>query len=191
MANIDWPWAIILCRFNDMPNETRPRQYYIDFYTQNGLGGVCDYWRTVSCHALDLTRSEVFGWFVMNHASTELNQLHFPGDRNIPWQWGIDAARANGVDLSRFRNTLVVHNFGVDHGAVAIGNGVLIVHGDQALCEFGFICHEMGHGLGLPHSWAAGPDMEYGDGWDVMSFATTPRSSPSPSRAAAAWPRSG
>ena len=86
-------------------------------------------------------------------------------------QWGIDAAAANGVNLGPFRSVLVVHNYGVDHGAA--GNGLLIVHQDPALCEFGFICHEMGHGHGLPHSFAANPDFEYGDGWDVMSFATT------------------
>ena len=101
----------------------------------------------------------------MSRAST------FPGDRSTLVQWGIDAAQANGVDLSPFRSVLVVQNYGVDHGAA--GNGVVIVHQDPALCEFGFICHEMGHGFDLPHSLAANPDFEYGDGWDVMSFATT------------------
>ena len=86
-------------------------------------------------------------------------------------QWGIDAAHANGVDLSPFRTVLVVHNYGVDHGWA--GNGFVLVHQDPAVCEFGFISHEMGHGHGLPHSFAANPDFEYGDGWDVMSFATT------------------
>jgi hypothetical protein len=171
MANIDWPWAIVLCKWSDKPVEIRPAQYYVDFYTENGVGGVCDYWRTVSCNALDLTNSEVFGWFTMSHASAELTPLHFPNDRYIPAQWGIDTAQANGVDLSRFRGILIVQNYGVDHGAA--GNAVLIVDQHPALCEFGFICHEMGHGFGLPHSWAGGPDVEYGDGWDVMSFATT------------------
>lgn len=160
-----------LCRFNDIPTVPQPSDYYVDLFARNGTGGVCDYWRAVSCNALDLTGSQVFGWFTMNHSSSEISQLRFPGDRSTLVQWGIDAATANGINFAPFRTILVVQNFGVDHGAA--GNGILIVHQNATLCEFGFICHEMGHGFGLPHSFAANPDLEYGDGWDVMSFATT------------------
>jgi len=171
VATISWPWAIILCRFSDIGAEPRPPSYYVDLFTRNGTGGICDYWRFVSFNSLDLTASAVFGWFAMAHPSSEVSQLTFPGDRWKLVQWGIDAANANGVDLSPFRASLVVQNFGVDHGFA--GNGVVIVHANPTLCEFGFMCHEMGHGMGLPHSWSANPDVEYGDGWDVMSFATT------------------
>jgi len=171
MPTINWPWAIVLCRFSDIVSEPQPPQYYSDLYTANGAGGVADYWRAVTCNALDLTGSQVFGWFAMNHPSSDVGTLTFPGDRAKLVQWGIDAARANGVDLGPYRAVLVVQNFGVDHGYA--GNGVVIVHGTPNLCEFGFICHEMGHGMGLPHSFSANPDVEYGDGWDVMSFATT------------------
>src|SRR3712207_1969570 len=121
MSTIQWPWAIILCRFNDRPAVPQLVDYYVDLYTRNGTGGLADYWRAVSSNALDLTNSQVFGWFTMNHASAELAQLRFPGDRSTLVQWGIDAARANGVNLSPFRSILVVQNYGVDHGAA--GNG--------------------------------------------------------------------
>jgi hypothetical protein len=170
-STINWPWAIVLCQFNDRPAVPQPPDFYVDLYTRNGLGGLCDYWREVSGNALDLTGSQVFGWFTMAHASTELNNLHFPGDRWKLVQWGIDAAHANGIDLTPFKQVLTVHNYGIDHGFA--GNGVIIAQSDPALCEFGFISHEMGHGFGFPHSFSANPDMEYGDGWDVMSFATT------------------
>jgi hypothetical protein len=171
MPTINWSWAIVLCRFSDIPAIPQDVDYYEDLFTRNGTGGLCDYWRTVSCNALDLTGSRVFGWFTMNHTSSEVGQLHFPGDRSTLVQWGRDTAVANGVNLAPFQSLLVVQNFGVDHGAA--GNGILIVHQNATLCEFGFIAHEMGHGLGLPHSFSSNPDMEYGDGWDVMSFATT------------------
>jgi hypothetical protein len=169
--HINWPWAIVLCRFNDLSIVPREVAFYEDLFTRSGTGDLCDYWRCVSFDALDLTQSKVFGWYTMSHASSEVSHLHFPADRSTLVRWGLDTAVANGVNLAAFRSVLIVQNFGVDHGAA--GNGILIVHQNADLCEFGFISHEMGHGFGLPHSNSANPDMVYGDGWDVMSFATT------------------
>ncbi len=171
MRSIDWPWAIILCRFTDRPTVPQPPDYYEDLYTRHGTGGLADYWQDVSFGNLDLTGSKVFGWLTMSHSTSEVATLTFPGQRGVLVQWGRDAAAAAGIDLTPFRQVLVVHNYGVDHGAA--GNGIVIVHQDPAVCEFGFISHEMGHGLDLPHSFSANPDFVYGDGWDVMSFATT------------------
>ncbi len=173
MPSRTFRWAIILCRFNDKPQETRPRDYYEDLFTSNGTGGVCDYWRAVTCGAWDLSDSQVFGWFQMNHASSEIARLAFPRDRSTLVRWGRDVAAANGVNLAAFDRVLVVQNFGVDHGAIAVGGDVVVVDQNSSLCEFGFICHEMGHGHGLPHSFSANPDFEYGDAWDLMSFATS------------------
>jgi hypothetical protein len=61
MPNLEWPWAIVLCRFSDMPAEPQPAQHYRDLYTANGTRGMCDYWRTVTCGALGRdARSRVF-----------------------------------------------------------------------------------------------------------------------------------
>jgi hypothetical protein len=181
MSTINWPWAIILCRFSDIADEPQPVDYYEDLFTQNGTGGVCDYFRTVSCDTLDLTGSRVFGWFNSGHTSVEYAQLasqFHSGSRGTVVQWGKDAATAAGVNLAPFRNVLVLFNFKTtqhDHGAAGVFEGapVLILQAGANICEFGFICHEMGHGLGLEHTWSANPDFKYGDGWDLMSWQTT------------------
>ena len=67
----------------------------------------------------------------MNHPSSDVGTLSFPGDHWKLVQWGIDAAHANGVDLSPYRAVLVVQNYGVDRGAAA--NGVVIDGGSRNL----------------------------------------------------------
>ena len=179
MPSISKPWAILLCKFSDKADEPQPVDYYADLFTQNGTGGICDYFRAVTCNTLDLSQSRVFGWFNAGHTSTEYSQLvsqQASGSRTAVIQWGKSAAQAAGVNLAGFSNVLVYFNVKPavhDHGAAGIPGDVLILQNDPATCEFGFICHEMGHGLGLQHSWAANPDFVYGDGWDVMSWQTT------------------
>ena len=40
MSTINWPWAVILCRFSDLPSVPQSADYYVDLYTKNGTLGV-------------------------------------------------------------------------------------------------------------------------------------------------------
>jgi hypothetical protein len=166
-------WAIVLCKFADISAERKPIGWYEDYYGNPAAGGATAYWQTVTNGVVDISGSPVFGWFTMTHSTTELASMSFPGDRWKLAQWGRDTAQANGVDLSKFKQVVTVMNFSCDSGAVGIPGDVVIGHGDPRYTDPGFVCHEMGHGFGLVHSWAANPDQEYGDGFDLMSFNTT------------------
>lgn len=66
-----WPWAIVLCRFSNVPNEPQPVRYYEDLFTRYGIGSVCDYFRTITCGTLDLSGSRVFGGLDVGHSTVD------------------------------------------------------------------------------------------------------------------------
>ncbi|HEU4387234.1 MAG TPA: hypothetical protein VFV34_05515, partial [Blastocatellia bacterium] len=62
------PWAVVLCRFNDLPPLSTPISQFNDFVAGAGKGGVFDYFKDVSFGTIDLTGSRVFGWYTMQYS---------------------------------------------------------------------------------------------------------------------------
>lgn len=120
-------WAVILCRFNDLPPLSTPLSEFGDFVAGSGRGGVFDYWRDISYGAIDLTGSKVFGWYTMKYSFFKegldpFKESHLPPEkqRRVRTAWideAIRLAKENGVDLSPFYGVIAVVNASVDDSA--------------------------------------------------------------------------
>ena len=80
-----------------MPAETQPPQYYRELFTENGTGGLCDYWRTATCGASRPDR--VAGVRLVRHEPPVLGRATTSRFRATAGSWSsgaIDAAHATG-----------------------------------------------------------------------------------------------
>jgi hypothetical protein len=168
--SIPTPWAILLCQFKDNQTAapfTMPE--YLNLFTAVGVesSNMVDYFRDVSHQTLDLSRTKVFGPFVldMNRSDYKGSGANQQGRADL-----ISAARQKaaigGVSLSSFFSVVVVMNVPTD----------LFGGGDGAVCDPpslqpSLLGQEMGHAYGLSHSRADGSLQDYQDPWDVMSTA--------------------
>lgn len=87
------PLAIVLCRFNDVPVLDIPRARFFDFISQYGRGGLFDFWRDVSYGAIDLTGSEVFGWYTMKYSFVQDGADPFKNGTQGRFAWIAEAIR--------------------------------------------------------------------------------------------------
>ena len=65
---IQSPWAVLLCKFKDDDSEPYVRQRYEDVFTSSGVGklNMVDFFRDMSHGQLDLSGSQVFGWYTLD-----------------------------------------------------------------------------------------------------------------------------
>ena len=183
---IQSPWAVLLCKFKDDDSEPYGRQRYEDLFTSSGVGklNMVDFFRDMSHGVLDLSGSQVFGWYTLDKNRSEYTGSGVnPQGRNDLIAWARQAAIDDLTKHGPFFSVVVCMNVSTD--LFGGGSGV-VCHDDRApgngmsSLSPSLLGQEMGHVYGLNHSRADGSTADYMDPWDVMSTANTTRMAPHP-----------
>ena len=167
--NMETPWAILLCKFNDSNAEPFARSAYERLFTTAGSGSnnMIDYFRDVSHGLLDLRGTQIFGWYTLGYSSSEYTR-RTTIDRNAGRRQLVTSARQAaqnaGVNLDNFYGVVVCMNVVAD-----LFGGLGYAVCDVNSMNQSMLGQEMGHGYGLDHSLADGSWEEYQDRWDIMS----------------------
>jgi hypothetical protein len=187
------PFATILCKFADVPDEPDPVAYF-ERLLGNAYPGLDHYWREVSYGAISLTGSVVTGWHDLPHPQSD----YLTGTPNLPvptiespvdlQRLAEDCVLAAGeaADWSRYVGLNLVFNTDLDRPR---GGEVCLPEDGASRCfrttwlwpgwyhNQSIWAHEMGHTFGLQHS-SAGNGNGYGNMWDVMSVDGPCRTEP-------------
>ena len=183
-------WLVLLCKASDAPQEPHPSSFYLTLFDKNQRDLLFDYFDLTSNHTLDVSATEVYGWFPMSvnthdiapdvrNNSTAVTRTQTAKDC-IASSLGGMAAQGFSVDPSKYGGVLTIINVPVDSGDT--GEKSVVSNGDP---DLSFYEHEMIHTFGQEnHSWRAsadtssdhvwdhGGDVEYNDCLDMMSYDT-------------------
>jgi hypothetical protein len=169
------PWAVVLCKFKDQPEEPHDLSFFQKWITR-GNNGVNDFFNDVSYGKCNLDGSQVFGWFDLPYSKAQ-------DSTNNRQQRIVNAATAvqDKVDFTPFYGICIITN--VDQDSGALNPGVISIHLNNKDKDYGVVvlgpwgwqpsvaCQEMAHGFNLStHTRnAANPTKDYGNPFDIMS----------------------
>jgi hypothetical protein len=171
-------WAVLCVCFNDDPATLPDLHPYRQLFTGEGAGtmNMVDFFYDMSHGTLDLSESQVFGWYRLaqdreRYVGNVYPQPDGKVNRNGLLQLARDAATTAGVNLAAF-DGVVVSGYGSTDLCGWVG-------GMAALCDTNslqpsLLGQEMGHGYGLDHARLDGSTGDYMDPWDIMSTAAWP-----------------
>lgn len=175
------PWVTVMCKFADVPDEPKALPYFQGMYGSS-FPGLDHYWREVSYGAIDLVGSTAVGWYTLPQPrSYYVYDADNDGDEDLDWPRAANGCTAV-ADPDLYFPTYAGINlmFNAELDGHAWGGGWTLPWDGQlkyysmtleppwAYGNVTVLSHEMGHGLGLPHS-LDGCGYVYGNQWDVMS----------------------
>ena len=185
-------WLVLLCKAADAPQEPHPKAFYQTSFSKSQQDLLFSYFDAASFHTVDVSNTEVYGWFPMAVKTAEIApSVRNNGTSPNRSQTVTDCENVALVDImttgitadsAKYAGVITVINVPVDSGQADQHS---VVASTQLDNEMGFMAHEMLHVLGLSnHSWRTSPDtsadhfwnhggdVEYNDCWDIMSYRT-------------------
>jgi len=193
-----YKWLVVECQLADVPNipaglDTNIRQFLGSAGT--GYGNIVDYYHDVSYNGVAFA-ADFLGWvpapFTLADTTDQRTPVGGPNKRAERVRRCLEAIPSNKVpDFASYYGVIAIGNAQSEGGACHIGQqsmtinnkpyNLACVYFDSSSLWIDFAAHEIGHGLGLNHSFdnaqnicAIGSTVgQYCDPWDIMSAMVT------------------
>ena len=189
-------WLVVKCQLSDAPTipaglDAKIRQFF--GISGMGYGNIPDYFHDVSYNHASVLSDTTVGWVTapFSIANLQTGPLAPSGARLQRVSQCLNAIPADQLpDMDQFYGVVVINNVVQDGGScLPIGPTPIVINKksfnlacvwfDPNSLFTAFASHEIGHGLGLTHSYddsqktCGGAVGEYCDPWDIMSAMAT------------------